>query len=251
MKVILLIKTKSTEAEFPLAVNCALSIGRSRSSRIKVSDDKISSQHCELSLKYDRLEIWDLDSKNGTYLNGIRIEQSEVFIGDEIRIGSTIVTLHEPKMLQDSVNALTFPGPHKDRMSYELKADFTGARSYNQSKAALTVEQIAMAHKKEIEIRKKAKSSMKLSKHEIHSRYKAKSLISTALDSVMLVTFLCLLVAVISKFIPDSLDKSQKSTVLVILMGSSAVAYLVINFKMMKFTIGEKISGIKKIYSDQ
>lgn len=50
----------------------------------------ISRRHMALDLQDRRLEVWDLHSSNGTYLNGIRLDPNhrhQLRDGDELRLG--------------------------------------------------------------------------------------------------------------------------------------------------------------------
>ncbi len=254
MKVALKIKCKGSISEHEIGLNGAIAIGRSSKAEVQLDDEKISGRHCRFFLKRDRLELTDIDSKNGTYLNGIRIEQSEVFIGDEVKIGDTVISLEEKHMTPDSVDALTFPGPFKDRMVYELRADFTGARIQNQvqnSRKKTFRDSAEDSRIREIDLRKKVKSKVKVSKQEIRSRHKILSTISSLIDSFLAFTVLCLPLLLISKVIPAGFDKNAKLFVLIGLEVVAITTYYIFNFRISKFTIGEKISGIEKYYLEQ
>lgn len=239
--------------ERELNLNSIINIGRSSKCDVQIDDEKISSRHCRLHLKVDRLELTDLDSKNGTYLNGIRIEQSEIFVGDEVKIGDTIITMQEQKMTKETVDVLTFPGPFKDRLNYELKADFTGARILNQSaKRNLPVKySLEASHIREIDLRKRIKSKLKLSKQEIRSRNKFSSLVSTFLDAIAFFFAITLPLVIVSQMVSISTNNSQRLTLLIALEVVSIVIFFILNYKASKFTFGERLSGIKKLHTSQ
>ncbi len=65
-------------------------IGRKQEkSDICINYDKaVSSQHCEILLRNDRMYIRDLDSSNGTFVNGSRIyDETEIRSGDMLKLG--------------------------------------------------------------------------------------------------------------------------------------------------------------------
>jgi two-component system NtrC family sensor kinase len=65
-------------------------IGRDSPS-IAITDSSVSRRHAELIERDDQWFLKDLDSANGTYLNGVKIDHSsEIRVGDQIRCGSTI-----------------------------------------------------------------------------------------------------------------------------------------------------------------
>ncbi len=70
-------------------------IGRSPNNDIVVSDLGVSKQHAELRRSPDgRYSIIDLGSHGGTYVNGTRVNQAELTVGDIISIGHTTFKLY-------------------------------------------------------------------------------------------------------------------------------------------------------------
>lgn len=255
MKVSLKIVNKGSSKEQTITLGQMIAVGRSSKCDFQVEDEKISGRHCRFYLKKDRLEVTDLDSKNGTYLNGIRIESSEVFVGDEIRIGDTIVTLQDGNFDQEALDVLTFPGPLKDRMSYELKIDFTGARIQNQqaNKNLSVIPKVNLdaSHAKEIDLRKRAKSKLKVSKQEIRARHKFAAFLSSLLDAFVMFVIMCLPLLLMNKFVPGTMSKNQKLISILILEVASVGIFFMSNFKIAKFTIGERLFGIQEKYQKQ
>lgn len=75
-----------------------LTIGAHASNGLTVNDDAVSSMHCELELKDDGEEgamLRDLGSKNGTWVDDIRIKEIWLPLGRSFCIGSTTITLTE------------------------------------------------------------------------------------------------------------------------------------------------------------
>jgi len=64
-----------------------VSIGRSRSSRIPVLVASASRHHCVIEEIGGQIQIRDLDSHNGTYVNGSPVRQAPLQDGDRIEIG--------------------------------------------------------------------------------------------------------------------------------------------------------------------
>ena len=65
-------------------------IGRSDTAHIQVDQDSVSRQHARLTTTQGRSFIHDLDSTNGTFVNNLRVEESELRDGDLLRVGQTI-----------------------------------------------------------------------------------------------------------------------------------------------------------------
>ena len=68
----------------------SLSLGRDASNQIVVTDAAVSRRHCSVSeVASGVFELADLDSHNGTLLNGTRVTRKPVQHGDRILIGSS------------------------------------------------------------------------------------------------------------------------------------------------------------------
>jgi hypothetical protein len=66
----------------------ALTVGRSRDCDVVVGEETVSRFHAELRHgDGDEWTVRDLDSTNGTWLNGSRIREARIFRGDVLRLG--------------------------------------------------------------------------------------------------------------------------------------------------------------------
>lgn len=73
--------------EIPLKKD-EFTIGRSSECTLRAGSDAISRKHCVIRLGSSSIKISDLKSRNGTYVNGKRIEQETMLqSGDEVRVG--------------------------------------------------------------------------------------------------------------------------------------------------------------------
>lgn len=69
-------------------------IGRSSSNDLMVDNTYVSRTHCSLLVHSDgRVELFDTASLNGTYVNGIKVEQAWLNPGDIITIGETNIVI--------------------------------------------------------------------------------------------------------------------------------------------------------------
>jgi len=71
-------------------------IGRDPSCEVSLRDPGVSRQHANLVLQGDRYILKDAGSSNGTLLNGVRISESPIQTGDQIRVGNTILAVGLP-----------------------------------------------------------------------------------------------------------------------------------------------------------
>src|SRR5215469_4212801 len=62
-------------------------IGRSTGADFIVEAPLVSRIHCRLTAGANELEVLDLDSTNGTFVNGTRVDRKMVKTGDRIGVG--------------------------------------------------------------------------------------------------------------------------------------------------------------------
>jgi pSer/pThr/pTyr-binding forkhead associated (FHA) protein len=62
-------------------------IGRAMRADFVVEAALVSRIHCRLSAGATELEVIDLDSTNGTYVNGVRTPQAKLKDGDKLGVG--------------------------------------------------------------------------------------------------------------------------------------------------------------------
>jgi pSer/pThr/pTyr-binding forkhead associated (FHA) protein len=62
-------------------------IGRSAGAEFIVDAALVSRLHCQLTATADSLQVKDLDSTNGTFVNGSRVQMAELHDGDRLSVG--------------------------------------------------------------------------------------------------------------------------------------------------------------------
>ena len=63
-------------------------LGRTEDNDFQISDDSISSHHCQIELKDGVITVWDLNSTNGTFLDGQPIQQAALHPGQILCLGT-------------------------------------------------------------------------------------------------------------------------------------------------------------------
>ena len=67
-----------------------LSLGRDTANQIMIGDSAVSRNHCTIAeISPNVYEIPDLESHNGTFVNGIQISRTPIGHGDRIRVGNS------------------------------------------------------------------------------------------------------------------------------------------------------------------
>lgn len=72
---------------FRIAPGATKTVGRAPRADFIIDAALVSRLHCRLTAGGDTLEVIDLSSTNGTFVNGKRIERAAIANGDRLRVG--------------------------------------------------------------------------------------------------------------------------------------------------------------------
>ncbi len=64
-------------------------IGRAEFCDVCPKDRRVSRNHAELTYHDGILKVFDLESTNGTFVNGKRVKESELHVGDRLEVAGT------------------------------------------------------------------------------------------------------------------------------------------------------------------
>ena len=78
---------ESTEATFRLKPGAIKTVGRAPRADFILDVALVSRLHCRLTAADENLEVVDLSSTNGTFVNDKRIDKARLKTGDRLRIG--------------------------------------------------------------------------------------------------------------------------------------------------------------------
>jgi diguanylate cyclase (GGDEF)-like protein len=97
-------------------------IGREKINDIALSDGKVSKAHCEISVirsgrGIEQISLLDLDSTNGTYVNGEPVVQATLKSGDKIQAGGTILQLSYSDEIEKEYHAKLFDFAARDALT--------------------------------------------------------------------------------------------------------------------------------------
>jgi hypothetical protein len=70
-------------------------VGRGRDCDISIDEPNISRKHCLLEISEQNVKIKDLDSRNGISINGVRVAEGTLKVGDQLSLGLYQMVLHE------------------------------------------------------------------------------------------------------------------------------------------------------------
>jgi transcriptional regulator with GAF, ATPase, and Fis domain len=75
---------------FPLDGGGALTLGRDSSNRLQIPDPAISRRHCRLEPEAGGFRLLDLESRRGTFVNGVPIQERLLTDGDLVTLGRSL-----------------------------------------------------------------------------------------------------------------------------------------------------------------
>jgi VWFA-related protein len=75
------------------SISDGMTIGRSDSNLLTVSDQTVSGKHAKIVVKGGAFSIVDLNSTNGTMVNGQKISEMPIKTGDKVQIGKVNITI--------------------------------------------------------------------------------------------------------------------------------------------------------------
>ena len=88
-------KADNTESKIrlkPLSHLPPITMGRDKAASIVLDDTECSRVHCAIRYWDDCFVIRDMNSSNGTFLNGKKIDVAKLSPGDIVKIGNTELT---------------------------------------------------------------------------------------------------------------------------------------------------------------
>jgi serine/threonine protein kinase len=76
----------------------SVTIGRGTEAELYVNSPRLSRRHCEVKLSERGVEVQDLGSSNGTFLNGHKVDRALVRPGDVVQVGGIAIRIdYEPQ----------------------------------------------------------------------------------------------------------------------------------------------------------
>ncbi len=99
-----------------------ITLGRSNHCDIVIPGAHLSREHAELKLTDSGLQIRDLNSANGTFVNGMRVEASRLKAGDKLRIDVYSFRVFGPGMQLPRAATRTMPAVQSEKEEQEQPA---------------------------------------------------------------------------------------------------------------------------------
>ncbi|MDO5045003.1 MAG: FHA domain-containing protein [Coriobacteriia bacterium] len=87
-----IVKGPSAGQVFSL-VEDLMTIGRDPNCSIFLNDMTVSREHCKIERRQDSIYLTDMNSLNGTWVNGAIVSEAELFDGATIQVGTFVMAL--------------------------------------------------------------------------------------------------------------------------------------------------------------
>ncbi len=127
-----------------------VTIGRSLDAEIRLEDEGVSRLHMRLSRTQDGVALTDLDSTNGSYVNGTRVHRHDLDDGDRIQVGSvTILKFSYQDSLEEQFQQQLYESATRDPLTQaynkrffdeQLAKDFSHAERHSLSLSLLMLD---------------------------------------------------------------------------------------------------------------
>ena len=89
---------QSGESTFRLPAGAIKTVGRAPRADFIVDAALVSRLHCRLTATDRNVEVVDLQSTNGTFVNGKRVAQAKLAVGDRLRVGRVELKVARQRM---------------------------------------------------------------------------------------------------------------------------------------------------------
>jgi DNA-binding CsgD family transcriptional regulator len=136
-------------------------IGRTKQAQIVIRDATVSRRHARLTLAGATLAVEDLDSRNGTRVNGRVVTRSELHLGDQVRFGSVACVIAASPLSSQSVG--------DDQSTYQLRGEDTSIQIEGLTDAQTQIVEHVLQGRSEAEIA----ALLDKSPHTVHTHLKA------------------------------------------------------------------------------
>jgi pSer/pThr/pTyr-binding forkhead associated (FHA) protein len=112
---LVMLMNKGGHKSFPLVGEVSV-LGRRHDCDLRIPLMSVSRRHCQINLDNGSIKVRDLNSVNGTIINGEVVNESVVKAGDEIKIGPLTFILQVDGM-PDEFNPPQKPAESKEELS--------------------------------------------------------------------------------------------------------------------------------------
>ncbi|MES2792810.1 MAG: FHA domain-containing protein [Planctomycetota bacterium] len=105
-----------------------VTIGREEENSLRLNDDRVSRFHAKIQEDSGSIVLTDLDSTNGTRVNGLPVQMRVLQVGDHVSVGRSILVYGSPEQVVARLRAVAngnkeLDAPTRRGQFFELEAD--------------------------------------------------------------------------------------------------------------------------------
>jgi pSer/pThr/pTyr-binding forkhead associated (FHA) protein len=105
-----------------------VTIGREDENSVRLNDERVSRFHAKIQEDGGQLILTDLESTNGTRINGHPIQMRVLQIGDQIAIGRCLLVYGSPEEIRSRMAELLAEGKDSSESTHEEASPHNGTR---------------------------------------------------------------------------------------------------------------------------
>jgi len=148
----ILIQQVGSPKKFKLGNDEHILIGRAKTRCQLVLDDELaSSLHCKIFIKKNKIYAQDLDSKNGLFLNQVKILHQQIYLHDKLGIASSELSINPKHMDNESILACQHDnseGRQLGEITITLDPDAQQARRFVENRVDTKTSRISLSRKR-------------------------------------------------------------------------------------------------------
>ena len=114
--------------------------GRGANCDFKISSGGISKEHCEIHVYKDKVIVVDLKSSNGTFLNGVKIQNSIIKLGDKVSVFDVIMDVIPSPDIRPKAHLTPAPKPRPRPMVQQRPQQMMQPQYPSQGGAAMQAQ---------------------------------------------------------------------------------------------------------------
>jgi pSer/pThr/pTyr-binding forkhead associated (FHA) protein len=133
------ISGKYQGGEFALPIGKEIIVGRSSDLEMVLVEDMVSRKHARIFWDNDQIEIEDLGSTNGTFVNGEKIKRATLKEGDRVLIGTSIL-----KVIASERPVSAAPNIERSKENLETAAAATAQKTSVRTTMSGAIDEIPL-----------------------------------------------------------------------------------------------------------
>lgn len=229
-------------------------VGRSKTgSQVILEDSMCSNQHCKIFIENNIVVVEDLKSKNGIFLNGVRVISQTLYIGDKLKVGNNILYILEDKLSEEAKVKLSYKGKGSRKsgdITFEVNAPNITSRDLGRQSRSSTASSTSTGRKKVVPV------DFNPSRHISKSKMQLLDLAAYLIDLGLAITIFIMGIKSFAFFFKADYELLEKKNSLLKIMFSKelstytaivfvlAAIFFFINRKKLNGSVGERILKI-------